>query len=296
MTSEHTHAAMAIGRSTHIIEGDETNIDIMEHNEYIKELEAEGFSPEAIVQEMSERMKKSQIEVVTNGLFKIRDENDTICKVINCGKIADTDEHGDFILSDLSGMDDDWWSELIMANKALIFARMQRHHKAALVAHLNRLMLVIAYITDEPLDSKTVSMAQIGITLANGPAALMDSTNVYCQDVSLKKVVTAIIEGRLLFDNSKKAICFVLTSKVSQLVGLLAFAYAQLPLAVTALHTILVDVAVNVIPSAGMSYEDPETDVMARPPRTDNHKMINRKLLFLVAAYSFACYACLFKR
>merc|ERR1719231_1792916 len=104
-----------------------------------------------------------------------------------------------------------------------------------------------------------------------------------------------IKEGRRVFDNMKKGLAFIMVSNVPQMAAYFAFAFAQIPLPFVAIYVVLIDLASNLIAAIGMSEEEAETDLMARPPRKlGRDRMVSFKTFFfayfqLGIIEAFAC-------
>jgi magnesium-transporting ATPase (P-type) len=104
-------------------------------------------------------------------------------------------------------------------------------------------------------------------------------------DDNFASIVSAVEEGRAVYDNIRKFLTYILTSNVPELVPYLAFALLNMPLALTILQILAVDLGTDIVPALGLGAERPEPDVMARRPRPRHARVLTPALL--TRAYAF---------
>ena len=80
-------------------------------------------------------------------------------------------------------------------------------------------------------------------------------------------ITDAVSMGRLVFDNLKKTIAYTLTHLVPEVVPILCYLAFSLPVALTSLMILVIDLGTELGPAIALAYEDAETDIMVRPPR-----------------------------
>ena len=91
-----------------------------------------------------------------------------------------------------------------------------------------------------------------------------------------------IAEGRLIFDNLQKCICYVLASNVPEILPFLMFVSLQIPLALEIVQILAVDLGTDLMPAICMAYELAEDDLMKRKPRNaQTDRLTNGRLFFL---------------
>jgi magnesium-transporting ATPase (P-type) len=73
--------------------------------------------------------------------------------------------------------------------------------------------------------------------------------------------------GRLIFDNLKKSIAYTLTSNIAEMAAMMMYVIAHIPLPLGALTILFIDLGTDVLPAISLACEDPEDDLMKRPPR-----------------------------
>jgi magnesium-transporting ATPase (P-type) len=104
-------------------------------------------------------------------------------------------------------------------------------------------------------------------------------------DDNFASIVTAVEEGRAVYDNVRRFLTYILTSNVPEFVPYLAFAFFRVPLALTILQILAVDLGTDMMPALGLGAEKAEPDVMNRPPRSRDDRLLTPALL--ARAYLF---------
>jgi magnesium-transporting ATPase (P-type) len=88
-------------------------------------------------------------------------------------------------------------------------------------------------------------------------------------------------EGRAVYDNIKKFTTYILTSNVPEAVPFVLFAFSggRIPIALDVMHILAIDLGTDLAPALALGAEKPEPDVMERPPRSLDARLIDRQLL-----------------
>lgn len=95
----------------------------------------------------------------------------------------------------------------------------------------------------------------------------------------LSGFVEGVKEGRAVFDNLKKCLTYSLSSTMAEISPFIAFVCLQIPLSLTAVLVVLLDVGTDVIPTISLACEEPESDIMSRPPRNaQTHRLVSPRL------------------
>jgi magnesium-transporting ATPase (P-type) len=104
-------------------------------------------------------------------------------------------------------------------------------------------------------------------------------------DDNFASIVRGGQEGRAVFENIRKFLTYILTSNVPELGPYLAFAFARVPLALTVMQILAVDLGTDMVPALGLGAEPPDSRVMRRRPRSREARLLTPGLL--VRAYLF---------
>ena len=119
----------------------------------------------------------------------------------------------------------------------------------------------------------------------SGTDVAREASDVILLDDNFASIVDGVEEGRAVFENIRKFLTYILTSNIPELVPYLAFAFARVPLALTIIQILAVDLGTDLVPALGLGAEPPDPAVMRRPPRRREDRLLSAGLL--VRAYVF---------
>jgi len=198
--------------------------------------------------------------------------------------------------SDLSRMTD---AELQIALDApeIVCARVTADQKLRIVTAFQRKGAVVGVTGDGVNDAPALKAADIGIAMGvSGTDVAREAADVVLLDDNFANIVRAIEEGRAIFDNIGKFITYILTSNVPEIVPYLAYAFGRIPLALTVIQILAVDLGTDMVPALGLGAEEPDPEVMRRPPRSRRVRLLTpglliRAYLFLGSMEAAACMA-----
>lgn len=86
-------------------------------------------------------------------------------------------------------------------------------------------------------------------------------------DDNFSSIVNGVEQGRVIFDNLKKSIAYTLASNIPELTPFLSFIIIQIPLPLTTILILCVDLGTDILPAVSFAYENAELDIMERAPR-----------------------------
>jgi magnesium-transporting ATPase (P-type) len=168
----------------------------------------------------------------------------------------------------------------------VLFARVAADQKLRVVTILQRHRAIVAATGDGVNDAPALRAADIGIAMGvTGTDVARQAADMVLLDDNFASIVAAVEEGRAVYDNIRKFLTYILTSNVPELVPYLAYAFFGMPLALTILQILAVDLGTDMLPALGLGAEKPEAAVMARPPRTRDQRVLTPALL--TRAYLF---------
>lgn len=116
--------------------------------------------------------------------------------------------------------------------------------------------------------------------MGSGSDVAKNAADMILLDDNFSSIVNAIAEGRLIFDNLKKAIAFPLSSNIPELIPFIFLIIFQTPLPLTVVLALFIDMGTDIIPGMSLSYENPELDIMDKPPRNPKKDLlVGRKMI-----------------
>jgi sodium/potassium-transporting ATPase subunit alpha len=167
-----------------------------------------------------------------------------------------------------------------------VFARMAPRHKMRIVSTLKEMGEVVAVTGDGVNDAPALKKADIGIAMGiAGTDVAKETADMILLDDNFATIVSAIEEGRTVYENIRKFSSYILASNVPEIVPFLGYGFVGMPLALTIPQVLAVDLGTDMIPALGLGTERPQSDVMDLPPRSQRERLLSYPLL--LRAYLF---------
>lgn len=168
----------------------------------------------------------------------------------------------------------------------VLFARVSPEHKLRLVEACQRRGEVVAVTGDGVNDAPALKRADIGVAMgATGTDVAREAADMVLADDNFASIVAAIEEGRAVYDNVRKFITYIFASNIPEVVPFIAFVLFRIPLPLTVMQILAVDLGTDLVPALALGMEPPESDVMRRRPRRRSDRLLD--LSTLLRAYGF---------
>jgi calcium-translocating P-type ATPase len=176
--------------------------------------------------------------------------------------------------------------QLALDAKEIIFARVAAEQKMLIVQALQKKGEIVAVTGDGVNDAPALKTADIGIAMGiAGTDVAKEAADLILLDDNFASIVAAIEEGRAVFDNIRKFLTYILTHNIAELVPYLAAVLFRIPIPLTVMQILAVDLGTDTFPALALGGEKPDPAVMNRPPRARNERLLSWGLL--VRAYLF---------
>lgn len=174
---------------------------------------------------------------------------------------------------------EDW--DNVLEHEEIVFARTMPQQKQELVMQLTKKNHVVAMTGDGVNDAPALKAAHVGIAMYSGAAVAKEAAQLILVDDDFSAIVEGVKEGRLIYDNLKKCIAYVLTSNVPELVPFLAFIAGKIPLAIETIVILTIDVGSDLAPAVSLAFEEAEDAIMRRPPRARDAHLVTLRMFAL---------------
>lgn len=163
---------------------------------------------------------------------------------------------------------------------APIFARMAPRHKMRVVTILKEMGEVVAVTGDGVNDAPALKKADIGIAMGMaGTDVAKEIADIILLDDNFATIVSAIEEGRAVFENIRKFTTYVLVSNVPEVVPYLCYGFLGAPLALTIPQVLAVDLGTDMVPAIALGIEPPQPGLMNISPRPRTEGLLTLPLL-----------------
>lgn len=176
--------------------------------------------------------------------------------------------------------------QLALDAPEILFARVAADQKMRIVEALKAKGHVVAVTGDGVNDAPALSAAHIGIAMGkSGTDVAKEAADMVLLDDHFASIVTAIEEGRAVFQNIRKFLTYVLVHNVAELVPTLAFALFRIPLPLTPVQALAIDMGTDSLTALGLGVERGDPALMRRPPRARGERLLS--LAVALRAYVF---------
>lgn len=171
-------------------------------------------------------------------------------------------------------------------SKVDVFARVAPHHKLSIVRALKQNREVVGMTGDGVNDAPAVKEADIGISMGiSGTDVTKEASDMILADDNYQTIIAAIREGRIIYDNIRKFIRYLLGCNVGEVLTMFAATLAGLPLPLIPIQILWMNLVTDGLPAIALGMDPGDEDIMERPPR-DAHESIFARRLHLKIGFS----------
>ena len=172
---------------------------------------------------------------------------------------------------------------LLLNGPELIFARTSAEQKMRIVQALQRKGEVVAVTGDGVNDAPALKCADIGIAMGiSGTDVAKEAADIVLLDDHFATIVTAIEEGRAVFDNLRKFLTYILVHNVAEMLPYIAFVLFRVPLGLTVIQILALDLGTETLPALALGVERPDRHIMRKPPRPRNERLLSGSMLLRI--------------
>ena len=186
--------------------------------------------------------------------------------------------------SDLDKMSEEELEEIV--EKVTVYARVSPIHKTKIVQALKNRGHIVAMTGDGVNDAPALKMADIGVAMGiTGTDVTKEAADMVLADDNFATIVEAVKMGRVIYDNIRKFIRFLLACNFDEIFVITAAALANLPVPLTPAMILWINLLTDGPPAVALGMDPPDGDVMARRPRDPKAGIFHGMLLFVAVSF-----------
>jgi Ca2+-transporting ATPase len=176
--------------------------------------------------------------------------------------------------------------ELKRLRRATIFARVSPKQKFDLIAIYQEAGDVVAMTGDGVNDAPALKKADIGVAMGRrGTQVAREAAAMVLKDDAFSSIVAAVEQGRIIFNNIRKFVLYLLSCNVGELMVVGVATLANSPLPILPLQILFLNLVTDVFPALALGVGPSEPDLMRRPPRAPRERIITALQWRQIAAY-----------
>ncbi|MDD5284287.1 MAG: cation-translocating P-type ATPase [Desulfuromonadaceae bacterium] len=168
----------------------------------------------------------------------------------------------------------------VASGHVLVYARVSPEHKLLIVDALKKSGEVVAMTGDGVNDAPALKKADIGISMGiTGTDVAKEAADMVLLDDNFATIVSAVEEGRTIYDNIRKFIEFSVAGNLGKILAVLILPFLGLPSPLTPLQLLWLNLLTDGLLGLGMGVERAEPDVMRRSPVSPSSQIFDRRML-----------------
>lgn len=189
-------------------------------------------------------------------------------------------------LENIEDLTEDERSRLLGAR---IFSRVSPKQKLDLISLHQDSGSIVAMTGDGVNDAPALKKADIGVAMGQrGTQVAREAADMVLKDDAFSTITAAIEQGRIIFDNIRKSILFLLSCNVSEIMIVALASFANAPLPILPLQILFLNLVTDVFPALALAVGEGEGGIMKRPPRNPREPVLTRGHWIAIGGYGLA--------
>lgn len=179
-----------------------------------------------------------------------------------------------------------------------VFARVSPEHKVKIIKALKSRGNIVSMTGDGVNDAPSLNAADIGVAMGiTGTDAAKNASDMILADDNFSTIITAVEQGRNIYNNIKKAVVFLLACNVGEVLVMLAAILGGLPVPLSATQLLWINLVTDTLPAVALGMDPGDKDIMKEKPRTLNENFFShgagRRIIlagFLISALTMVAF------
>ena len=167
-----------------------------------------------------------------------------------------------------------------------VFARVSPRQKLDLIDVHQQAGSSVAMTGDGVNDAPALKKADIGIAMGRrGTQVACEAADMVLKDDAFSTIAVAVEQGRIIFDNIRKFVLYLLSCNLSEVMVVFAASLVNAPLPILPIQILFLNLVTDVFPALALGVGKGNPDIMDRPPRSANEPVLSRRAWFSITGY-----------
>ena len=193
-------------------------------------------------------------------------------------------QEGDLAITgtDLEKLDDAYFDANV--DKYSVYARIAPEQKERIVTAWQKRGEIVAMTGDGVNDAPALKKADIGVSMGiTGTEVAKDASDMVLQDDNFVTIVSAVSEGRRIYDNILKTILFLLSTNLGEVVLLFITSIFNMGIPLLPIHILWINLVSETFPALALSLDPAAKDVMSKSPRGKGKQFMDRGMIWRIS-------------
>lgn len=186
---------------------------------------------------------------------------------------------------EIEKMDNEKFKKIV--KKIVLFARVTPEQKLKIIQELQNSGEIIAMMGDGVNDAPALKKSNIGIVVGDASEVAKETADLVLLDNNFQTVISAVEGGRLVFENIKKIVLFILSNSFAEVIAILGALLLGWPLPLTIAQILWLHLLCDGPEDFILGFEPKEEETMLEGPKNINEPLLDRMGIFIIAAVSF---------
>ncbi len=172
------------------------------------------------------------------------------------------------------------------ALEATVTARVSPKQKLDLIELHQKQNRIVAMTGDGVNDAPALKKADIGVAMGKrGTQVAQETADIILRDDRFSTIVYAVQEGRVIFNNIRKFVIYLLSCNMSEILAIALFSLLPVPLPIRPLQILFLNLVTDVFPAFALGVGEGDVSVMDREPRPADEPIVTQRHWFAIGGY-----------